>query len=90
MVAIGASRDLKVAMFHNVFEIVPRAVLLQDDAEVEEGGGVLLRGISGSAAEYKVPDLPSARPVSKSLQCIVGEDHFLNDLDQRSRSHLMI
>ena len=66
MVAIGASRDIKVAMFHNVFEIVPRAVLLQDDAADEEGGGVLLRGrlVSGSAAERQGPNLQSARPVS--------------------------
>ena len=59
-------------MFHNVFEIVPRAVLLQDDAEAEEGGGVLLRGrlLPGPAAErqgLKVPDLKSARPVSTEL-----------------------
>ena len=26
----------------------------------------------------------------KPVEAIVGEDHFLNDLDQRSRSHLMI
>ena len=47
-------------------QCLPRSVLLQDDAEVEEGGGVLLRGrlVSGSAAERQGPNLQSARPVS--------------------------
>ena len=56
-------------MLNKVIGLVRRAVLLQDDAEGEEGGGVLLRGglLPGPAAErqgLKVPDLKSARPVS--------------------------
>ena len=59
-------------MFNEVFGFLARAVLLQDDAEGEEGGGVLLRGrlLPGPAAErqgLKVPDLQSARPVSTEI-----------------------
>ena len=60
---------LKVAMFHDVFGLIARAVLLQDDAEDEEGGGVLLRGglLPRPAPQrqgLQVPDLQGAGPVS--------------------------
>ena len=80
-------------MFNDVYGFSARSVLLQDDAEAEEGGGVLLRGglLPRPAPQrqgLQVPDLQGAGPVStvqiKACLCklngLMIAEHFTRKL----------